>query len=196
MNENQIPPWNRRDNFSVEAHQRLVDAANSQRRVPGGPFEIYETPFGGAVVDPRDFRTWRVVKVKVTAISSLFTAGFYDAFICRGMAMVDTTSDTHVVEPMHMDVVGQSDCLVANMAEDGINATDYAIDPAALPIYHLGILTGKVSDGRLLVEARLVNAPVLNIRYDTATHSLQLTRKQNPSSGDWVTIVSFAPCGP
>jgi hypothetical protein len=48
----QVPPWKRIDNFSVTAHQRLVDGHNATAITTpaGGPLEIQNSPYGRGIV--------------------------------------------------------------------------------------------------------------------------------------------------
>lgn len=48
----QIPPWKRPDNWSVNAHQRLVDGHNETHfTTPAGPTEVQNSPAGRGLID-------------------------------------------------------------------------------------------------------------------------------------------------
>jgi len=61
---NQIGPWNKRANFSVERHQQLVDGLNAVRQIipTGDGTQVINGPFGQSIQSPAprpgDFGGW------------------------------------------------------------------------------------------------------------------------------------------
>jgi hypothetical protein len=153
---NQIGPWNKRANFSVDRHQQVVDTLNAVRQIvpPGDGSQTINGPFGQVVIPRRQRDGLTFGWFVLTGPASRY--GTYTAHRLLSPASTFDTATVSTFSSSDIGTSGTDSVYLINAREEGKSTHDLDSGGTFLPMKFFGVFNQFAKDGKAcyLIDGR------------------------------------------